>query len=157
MDDVDRAIVVELEADGRRAFREIARQVGVSEATVRARVRRLEETGLLQIVAFADPAKMGNSAMALLFLRVAPAEHDNIVAELSGRPEVSYLSTVLGNSDLCVQVVVRDQVQLGEFVRNQVRTLPGVIDTQTIPETVVHKLWFGMPGQAVAPPTADRP
>jgi hypothetical protein len=47
-----------------------------------------------------------------------------------------------------VQVVVRDQVELGEFIRGQVRTLPGVIDTRTIPETVVHKLWFEMPDRS---------
>jgi Lrp/AsnC family transcriptional regulator for asnA, asnC and gidA len=150
LDDLDRAILVTLEDDGRRAFRDIARQLGVSEATVRARVRRLEDAGVLRIVAFADPLKLGNSAMALLFLRVNAAHHDEVVAALVERPEVSYVSTVLGTADICAQVVVRDQAELGTFVRNQVRVLPGVIETQTIPETEVHKLRFStaIPGDA---------
>jgi Lrp/AsnC family transcriptional regulator for asnA, asnC and gidA len=142
LDDLDRAIVAELEEDGRRAFRDIARQLGVSEATVRTRVRRLEDASVLRIVAFADPLKMGNSALALLFLRVDAANHDAVIAALTERPEISYVSTVLGTADICAQVVVRDQIELGSFIRSHVRALPGVIETQTIPETEVHKLRF---------------
>lgn len=56
LDDVDEAILRELQVDGRRAYREIARTVGVSEGTVRTRVKRLREAGLLRILAFVDPS-----------------------------------------------------------------------------------------------------
>jgi Lrp/AsnC family transcriptional regulator, regulator for asnA, asnC and gidA len=142
IDELDQAIMRELEADGRRAFRDIARQLNVSEATVRGRVRRLEESGVLRIIAFADPLRLGHSGLALLFLRVASGHHDAVVAALQERPEVSYISTLLGTSDLLAQVVTRDQRELGAFVRDHVRALPGVIETETIIETEVHKLRF---------------
>src|SRR6478609_2665984 len=59
-DELDRAIIRELERDGRQPFREIGRSLGVSEATVRARYRRLTDSGLLRVVAFADPTAHGN-------------------------------------------------------------------------------------------------
>ncbi len=145
LDDLDRSIVTELEADGRRPFRDIARQLGISEATVRARVRRLEEAEVLKIVAFADPLRMGNSVMGLLFVHVEEEYYDKVVEALSGYAEVSYLSSVLGIADLCVQVVVRDQVELGKFIRSKVRVLTGVTDTATYIETEVHKLRFTSP------------
>src|SRR3954447_25526083 len=88
LDDLDRSIITELQNDGRRSFREIARSIGVSEATVRTRVRRLDEAGALRIVAFADPLKLGNAELALLFLRVANNRHDAVIAELERLPEV---------------------------------------------------------------------
>lgn len=51
LDHLDRAILHQLEEDGRRAFREIARVVGTSEATVRARVKRMQDLEILRIVA----------------------------------------------------------------------------------------------------------
>ena len=58
-DDTDRAILRALQEDGRRSFRAIARGVGVSEGTVRTRVRRIEEAGALRILAFVDPSPWG--------------------------------------------------------------------------------------------------
>jgi Lrp/AsnC family transcriptional regulator, regulator for asnA, asnC and gidA len=57
MDALDFGIVRELQDDGRRAFREIARNLSVPEATVRTRVKRLQDQGVLQILAFTDPSK----------------------------------------------------------------------------------------------------
>src|ERR1700742_1089470 len=99
LDDLDRAIMRELEEDGRRAFREISRSVGASEATIRARVKRLQDLKILRIVAFADPEQLGGSQLALVFLTVELARHEEIVGQLADLPEVSYVSTLLGRAD----------------------------------------------------------
>jgi Lrp/AsnC family transcriptional regulator, regulator for asnA, asnC and gidA len=149
LDDLDRSIISELQSDGRRSFREIARSIGVSEATVRTRVRRLDEAGALRIVAFADPLKLGNAELALLFLRVANGQHDAVIAQLEQQPEVSYLSSILGRWDICAQVVVRDTADLERLVRSSVGGIDGVIEIESLLETRVHKLRFEIP--AVAP------
>jgi Lrp/AsnC family transcriptional regulator for asnA, asnC and gidA len=145
LDATDRAIVGELQSDGRRSFRDIARSLDISEATVRARVRRLEESGALRIVAFVDPWRIGYAELALLFIRVEPAAHDEVVAELERATEVSYLSSILGRWDLCAQVVVRDTAHLERLVRNHIGLIKGVVEVEALLETRVHKLRFAIP------------
>ncbi|MDQ8702594.1 Lrp/AsnC family transcriptional regulator [Streptomyces sp. LHD-70] len=142
LDDLDRAIIAELEQDGRRAFREIARSLDVSEGTVRSRFRRLEESGVLKITAFADPGRFSQGRLAQIFLRVAPDHHDAVVAALCACVEISYVSTTLGRADVFAQVLVADDRDLWEFLHRRVRPLEGVTDVESVLEVAVHKLWF---------------
>ncbi len=144
-DDLDREIIRALESDGRRAFREIARALHVSEATVRARYHRLVDSGVLRIVAFADPSATSKDRFALLFLKVEPDHHEAVATFVAARPEVSYVSTVLGAFDLFAQVLVDDDAELWEFVQHVVRPLEGVLQTESTLEIKVHKLWFERP------------
>ena len=145
LSDLDLAIIRQLEADGRKAFREIARELDASEATVRARVHRLRESGVLRIVAFADPAQMGRSQLGLLLIRAQAEHRSTVLAALADRAEVSYVSTVLGRSDVFAQVLVRDIESLWAFINDYVETLPGILETETIVEVGVHKLQFASP------------
>jgi Lrp/AsnC family transcriptional regulator for asnA, asnC and gidA len=145
VDDLDSAIIRELEADGRRPFREIARTLNVSEATIRARFRRLTESGLLKIVAFSDPAAMSRSRLAVLFLTVEPQQHYAVAAALTERDEVSYVSTVMGGFDIFVQVLVQDDFALWTFIQEVVRPMAGVLASECMLELRVHKLWFENP------------
>jgi len=155
LDDLDQAIITALEQDGRRAFREIARSLDVSEGTVRARFRRLEDAGILKIAAFADPGRFRDGRLALLLLRVAPGRHDAVVASLTAHPEISYVSTTVGGrADVFAQVLVRNDTALWAFLQTHVRSLEGVLDTECVIEVAVHKLWFD--GGATAR-TADAP
>ncbi|MBN3761764.1 Lrp/AsnC family transcriptional regulator [Burkholderia sp. Ac-20365] len=144
LDPLDFQIVRELQEDGRRAFREIARNVDVPEATVRTRVKRLQELGILQILAFTNPSKLGHAKLALLFVEVDPNDHDRAVDNLGRWSEVSYLSTVLGDADLCVQVLCRDDEDLFAL-QQRIRALPGVRAVRTMHEVKVHKIRFTIP------------
>lgn len=143
MDDLDRAIVTELEEDGRRAFREIARNVDTSEATVRARVKRLQSLGALQIVAFADPASLEKRQMSLIFVELEPGTHESVVAELVELSEVSYVSTITGKHDLCVEVATRDNDHLREFLVHTLGAIKGIARTECTSILKVHKLRYG--------------
>jgi Lrp/AsnC family transcriptional regulator for asnA, asnC and gidA len=145
LDDTDRAILRELQDDGRRAFREIARNVGLSERTVRARVRAMHDAGVLRILAFVDPAALGHSVLALVFLRVAIDAHDALVEELSGWPEVTYVSSLMGQKDICLQVMCPDNDDLWHLVNHRLRPLQGVLETETMLEMRVHKFRYSMP------------
>ncbi len=74
LDATDERILEALQDDGRRSFRNIAREIGVSEGTVRTRVRRLEAAGALRFLAFVDPSQLGRRVLALVLVRVE-AEH----------------------------------------------------------------------------------
>jgi Lrp/AsnC family transcriptional regulator for asnA, asnC and gidA len=144
LDPIDYGIVRELQEDGRRAFREIARNLSVPEATVRTRVKRLQDQGILQILAFTDPTKFGHSKLALFFVDIAPEEHAHVVDTLEKWPEVSYLSTTAGTADLCVQVLCRDDEDLWAL-QQKVRQLPGIRGLRMMHEIKVHKIRFTLP------------
>ncbi|MFF3492235.1 Lrp/AsnC family transcriptional regulator [Streptomyces sp. NPDC002795] len=156
LDELDRAIISALEEDGRRAFREIARSLDVSEGTVRGRFRRLEEAGIVKITAFANPGRFSRGNLALLFVRVAPERHDAVVAALCACDEVSYVSTTLGKWDVFAQVLVADAKDLWAFLQSRVRSLDGVLETESTLEAAVHKLWFDGHGSPQVSPD-DKP
>jgi Lrp/AsnC family transcriptional regulator for asnA, asnC and gidA len=144
LDDIDRQIISELAEDGRRSLREIARNLRIPEATVRLRLRRLQDDGRLRILAFADPTKFGSTTLALMFVTVEPGSHSDLVQKLQSWPEVAYLSTTLGDADLCVQVFAEDETALRE-VFQRLRQEPGVGAVRILLEVEVHKLRFGLP------------
>jgi Lrp/AsnC family transcriptional regulator for asnA, asnC and gidA len=145
MDDLDRAILRELEEDGRRALREIGRSLNTSEATVRARVKRLQDLKILRIVAFADPEQLGGTQLGLVMLGVDPRRHEDVVAALVEFPEVTYVSTLLGRADICVEVSTRDNAELWEFLQHKVRTIEGIREVETLSILKVHKLRYSTP------------
>lgn len=144
LDSLDYGIIRELQEDGRRAFREVARNLDVPESTIRTRVKRLQEQGVLQILAFTDPAHLGRAAIAMLFLRVDPLAHEEIVTTLERWPEVCYLSTTLGRSDICAQVLCGDDRALWQLTQ-RVRSLPGILQLDLMQEIKVHKIRFTLP------------
>jgi Lrp/AsnC family transcriptional regulator for asnA, asnC and gidA len=142
VDDVDRRILRQLQEDGRRSFRAIARATAVSERTVRTRVRRMQDTGLLRFLAFIDPRRLEHQVLALVLLRVRAQAHDEIVAALTSWPEVSYVSTLMGRADIYAQVVCRDTEELWDLVGHRLRGLDGVLETETMTEMRVHKFRY---------------
>ncbi|HEF4762034.1 Lrp/AsnC family transcriptional regulator [Pseudomonas baetica] len=145
LDPLDMDIVRELQEDGRRAFREVARNLSVPEATVRTRVKRMQDQGILQILAFTNPAKLGDAKLALLFVNVAPQDHERVVDTLGRWTEVSYLSTTMGTADICVQVLCHDNDALWRL-KQRLRALPGVEEVRMMQEVKVHKIRFTIPG-----------
>ena len=143
LDDLDRAILRQLEEDGRRAFREIARTLGTSEATVRARVKRMQDLEILRIVAFADPERLGNQQLALLMISVDPHRHTDVVEALTALPQISYVSTLLGRADICAEVGSANNVELWQFLNAHVNSIEGVRTVETMSVLHVHKLRYG--------------
>ncbi|MFE7329851.1 Lrp/AsnC family transcriptional regulator [Streptomyces sp. NPDC057565] len=118
----------------------------------RGRTRTPSRPAPRRIAAFADPGHLRTGRLALLFLRVAPAHHDAVVAALCRHPEISHVSTMLGRADVFAQVLVQDDNELWRFLQNQVRPLEGVLGTEAVLEVAVHKLWFN--GRVPLSPTS---
>lgn len=130
LDDTSKAIIAELQQDGRRPYAAIAKAVGLSEAAVRARVQRLVENDVLDIVAITDPLQLGFSRQAMVGVRVRhdPEPVADALAEL---PEVSYVVVTAGSFDLLVEVVCRSDDHLLDVVNRQIRAMPDVSGTET--------------------------
>ncbi|MGI9117740.1 MAG: Lrp/AsnC family transcriptional regulator [Gaiellales bacterium] len=141
LDATDEAILRALRDDGRRAYRDIAREIGVSEGTVRGRVRKLEHLGALRFLAFVDPMRLGNSVLALMLVRVEGANQDAVIAALSAWSETTYVSSLAGRADVYAQLICADADALGEVIA-RTRALPGVLETETMLELGVHKFTY---------------
>ena len=130
LDPTSRAIIEQLQQDGRRAYATIGRAVGLSEAAVRQRVQRLVETGVVQIVAVTDPLQIGLSRQAMIGIK-ADGDLQGLADALAAVPEVDHVVITAGGFDILLEVVCEDDEHLLEVLNQQVRTLAGVRTTET--------------------------
>ena len=119
MDELDREIIKILQLDGRIPYTDVARQLDISEATVRNRVSRLVDQEIIQIIGLVDPYRLGYDAPAMIGVSVDPRQLESAAAEIALFPEVSYLIMVSGEYDLMVEVMCRDRKELTDFLNQK--------------------------------------
>lgn len=139
---IDSEILSLLQLDGRMSYREIARQVDVSEGTVRSRVKRMQTDGVLTIAAIADPFKLGYSIQMFCLLNVDLVRRKSVIAELEEWHEVTYISSCTGRADLYVQIVCRDANHLWELLYERLPKVKGVANVETFHEIKMHKVAY---------------
>jgi Lrp/AsnC family transcriptional regulator, regulator for asnA, asnC and gidA len=125
LDKTDIAIISHLQADGRRAFTSIAKDLGISEASVRQRVARLLRTNIIQIVAVSSPLDLG-LMWAQIHLRVKGDRIEAVAEAVAELPQVDYVSICAGDFDIIVGVVAHDREELLDVLVNHIRTIPGI-------------------------------
>jgi Lrp/AsnC family transcriptional regulator, regulator for asnA, asnC and gidA len=129
LDDVSKAIVEQLQIDGRKSYSDIGRAVDLSEAAVRQRVQKLIETGVMQIVAVTDPMTLGFNRQAMIGIRTS-GDARAVADTLSAVPSVEYVVLTAGSFDIMVEVVCRDDDGLLELLNGTIRMIPGVVETE---------------------------
>ena len=129
IDDISKRIIEELQADGRQSYAAIGKAVGLSEAAVRQRVQRLQETGVMQIVAVTDPLLLGFRRQALIGLK-CDGDLEKVADNLASMEEIDYVVITAGSFDLLLEVVCEDDDHLLEIL-GRVRGVPSVISTET--------------------------
>jgi Lrp/AsnC family transcriptional regulator for asnA, asnC and gidA len=130
LDEISKAIVEQLQEDGRRSYTEIGKTVGLSEAAVRQRVQKLTDSGVVQIVAVTDPMQLGFFRQAMIGIRVSG--DTTIVADrLATLPAVDYVVLTAGSFDVLVEVVCEDDDSLIELLNKEIRLIEGVQSTET--------------------------
>jgi Lrp/AsnC family transcriptional regulator, regulator for asnA, asnC and gidA len=130
LDDINRAIITELQKDGRRSYTAIADRVGLSEAAVRQRVQRLTDDGVMQVVAVTDPMRLGFRRVAMLAMRTV-GDSTELAEKLSRIPEVSYVVLAGGTYDLLAELVCEDDDHLIDVINKTIRQFPGIRETET--------------------------
>jgi Lrp/AsnC family transcriptional regulator, regulator for asnA, asnC and gidA len=129
LDDVDRAIIEQLQADGRLPYTKLASAVGLSEAAARQRVQRLIDAGTIQIAAVTNPLQLGLRRMAMVGVR-SEGDTSKLAAKLEAFEDIDYLVATAGSFDLMCEVVVSDDAALLDLV-NRIRSVTGVRSTET--------------------------
>jgi Lrp/AsnC family transcriptional regulator for asnA, asnC and gidA len=129
-DEVSKAIIEQLQEDGRRAYATIGKAVGLSEAAVRQRVQKLVDTGVVQIVAVTDPMQIGFARQAMIAISTN-GDTEAIADELAAIDEIDYVVVTAGSCDIIVEVVVEDDAHLLRLTNARIRTIEGVTKTES--------------------------
>ena len=139
LDDLDRAIIRQLQGNGRRPYAGIARELNVPEATVRQRTERLIGRGVVQIVGVTDPLAMGFRQPAFIGLKVDASRIEQIAAQIAELDEVTYLVITAGRFDLVCEVVCRDSDHLLEVLGQRLGAIEGIRNSETLVELRIVK------------------
>jgi Lrp/AsnC family transcriptional regulator for asnA, asnC and gidA len=133
IDDLDRNIILELQEDARRPYKEIAAKLGVSESTISNRVNRLLRTGILKLEARVDPFKLTNKVAAIIGLKLERRGHLQAVEEIRKIPGVSAVYVATGKYDLFIEVMEDSIADLNDFLfqRSRLSKMKNVITTET--------------------------
>lgn len=140
LDELDRQIVAALARDGRRPYRDIARELGVSEGTVRSRAGKMQEEGLIRVTAVGSLLALGVNVVALILIRVAPGRVATAAEILAGYPHIRFVAGSLGSADIVVQTLHPTLDDLHRFVTEELPTvIPDLTSTETFQLTRVLK------------------
>ncbi|HSR34932.1 MAG TPA: Lrp/AsnC family transcriptional regulator [Anaerolineae bacterium] len=132
LDSVDRQIIRILQQDGRASNVDIARQVGVSEATVRKRLERMLSARMLRVTAVPDAARVGFSTIALMTLTVDLARGRQIADQIARLPEVRTVHLTTGGSELIVEAWFTSSDELLRFMTQEIGPISGIRRTNTV-------------------------
>ncbi len=130
IDPVSKAIIEQLQEDGRRPYAAIGKAVGLSEAAVRQRVQKLLDQGVMQIVAVTDPLTVGFRRQAMVGITVE-GDVQPVADALADMDEVEYVVVTAGSFDLLIEIVCEDDDHLLEMISKRIRALPGVRSTES--------------------------
>lgn len=142
LDELDYAILAAMSENAAKADVEIARQVGVSNVTIRNRIQRMIELGYITIAAIPDLDAFGYRLKVFILLRVEFSKVAEIVASLKLQPTVRYISLLTGPFDLILYVHFRSDKDLLAFLK-YLSGVPGVNAVQTVHTLEVYKIEFG--------------
>jgi Lrp/AsnC family transcriptional regulator for asnA, asnC and gidA len=130
LDEVSKAIIEQLQQDGRRSYAAIGKVVGLSEAAVRQRVQRLTDSGVMQVVAVTDPMELGFARQAMVGVRVTGAI-EPVADAIAALDEVDYVVVTAGSYDVLAEVVAETDAHLLEIISDRIRSIEGVLSTET--------------------------
>ena len=126
LDDIDWRLIELLREDGRMPFRALADALGLAEAAVRARVRALETSGCMRVVAVADAAASGYELLLAVGVEVDERPAVDVAQALAAIPEVFSACVVVGTYDIELLIVARDHGHVSELVPDTLVQVPGV-------------------------------
>jgi Lrp/AsnC family transcriptional regulator for asnA, asnC and gidA len=130
LDETSKAIIEQLQVDGRRSYAAIGKAVGLSEAAVRQRVQRLTDAGVMQVVAVTDPLELGFARQAMIGIK-AEGALEPIADELAKMDEIEYVVITAGSFDLLAEVLCESDEHLLRVLSERIRAINGVKVTET--------------------------
>jgi Lrp/AsnC family transcriptional regulator for asnA, asnC and gidA len=140
LDEIDKKLLNILQRDARTPFAKIAREFGISEATVRFRVKKLIDKGVVtRFITLLDPRKIGVPITATIVAKVEQTLLDKAVEQIASFDEAHHVFQSTGEYDIVAVVHTRDMTHLSE-IRKRVKMLPGVKDVSVSVATRIMRV-----------------
>ena len=144
MDELDRRIVELLQLDGRTSNAKIARELGVSEGTIRHRLNRLIQDDAIRIAAVPNLEKLGYGTTALIGVQASPGKSDAVAEALATLAEVQYVAVTTGSYDVFIWLAAESAERLGDLLHTRIGVIEGVQNTQTFVNLSIKKRAYGL-------------
>ena len=131
LDDFDRKILEHLSLDARVSNRKIASALGVTEGTVRSRIKRLQESNVISITAVTDASLMGAPVMAYIGIDVIHSQIPFVADKIAQLDDIRFIAVMLGRYNILAITLISETEQLVDLVNSQIVPLEGVRHVQT--------------------------
>ena len=143
IDDTNEAIIKAL-GDGRRPYSAVAEELGITENTVRSRVNRMIDDGILRITALVDPSEMPGIQVVVMGVKLKTMELERKAREFSALRGVFSASVVTGRYDLIVQLQLAEDegLSLLDFFKSELVKVAEVQEVETFVVYQSHQLWI---------------
>jgi len=143
LDEIDRGIVAALRADGRTNNSVIAARLGIAEGTVRQRMRKLTEAGVVRISALVNPEIISEHQLCMIGLKLSESKRlESAATEISELPEVRSVAIVTGRYDLLCEVLVDSNHGLIRFLSESLAKVVGIESTETFLLLKTYDKWI---------------
>lgn len=129
---LDHQLIRCLNRNARLSSAELARELGFSERTIRNRIQRLIQEGILKPVAVINSAAFGYTLVVDIFCEIEVSRRDEVIAAIKMLPEVSYMAISTGEQDVSFQALFKNSADMHEFITQRVYTIPGIRRTRTV-------------------------
>lgn len=140
LNDTDRQIVDFLRQDGRTPYREIARQLSVSEGMVRKRVGKLLGAGWIRIVAMSDALQLGVPILATTYAKISPHALERVTARLTASQATRYVAVGVGSHNVVVESLHASNAELHAFLQRELSD--EVLSSETLQVVEIKKaIW----------------
>jgi Lrp/AsnC family transcriptional regulator, regulator for asnA, asnC and gidA len=139
LDVTDQKLVEQLQKDGRTSHVTLAKLLGISERTVRNRLRNLSKKGLIQITALPDLGALGYNFTGIIGLQVELVKLKAIATELTKHPNVCYVANVTGRYDFIVIIVAKSTKEFSNIMENFISSIQGTIRFETFVSLKTYK------------------
>jgi len=126
LDELDHKVVETLGQDARVSNRQIATALGVTEGTIRTRIKRLQAEGLIQFTVVTDFRVVGSPNLVMLGIHADIAQVPALAKTLAAMPELGCVMVLLGRYNLLVTGLFTSIEQVNELIQRQIRPLPGI-------------------------------
>ena len=141
----DKGIIAALQQDGKTTNNRIAREIGVSEETIRRRVHRLINGGVISIKAIPNAAKLGLKCEALIGIQTEPSMINDVATALGEIDEVFLVTITTGSYSIFAQVKLASQSDLLKFMTDKMNRIPGIVSTETFINLLTLKQDYSLP------------
>jgi len=132
LDDVNRLILKRLQENARRSFKEIAKEAGVSEATIFVRVKKLQDSGVIKgFKAIIDHDLVGKKTTAFVLVKANPKEYSQVLKELMDVDDIYEIHDVTGEYYAIIKIRAENTDKLAKII-DKIGAVGGVAGTETI-------------------------